>query len=165
MCLRCYKTLFFIFLAGLFLTACESARPQISQAYVFVTIPANATPTPTPFQPEGVDMGLAIRATATLPPLLPTLTPLATPTPAIIQPTPAIVETPALPIDAPETLIYLLLGADTQGGVSFRTDSILVAAVRPWDGQVSLISFPRDLWVNIPTVGFQRINTAYLYGQ
>lgn len=165
MCLRCYKTLFLIFLAGLFLTACESVRPQISQAYVFVTVPANATPTPTPFQPEGGDIGLAIRATTTLPPLLPTLTPLATPTPAIIQPTPVIVETPAVPIDAPDTLIYLLLGADTIGGASFRTDTILVAAVRPWDGQVSLISFPRDLWVNIPTVGLQRINTAYLYGQ
>jgi polyisoprenyl-teichoic acid--peptidoglycan teichoic acid transferase len=171
MCLRCYKTLFLIFLAGLFFTACESARPQVSQAYVFVTVPPNATPTPTPFQPEGAGVVSAqptrpaLQATATLPPLLPTLTPLATPTPAIIQPTPAIVETPAVPIDAPETLIYLLLGADTQGGTFFRTDTILVAAVRPWDGQVSLISFPRDLWVNIPTVGLQRINTAYLYGQ
>jgi LCP family protein required for cell wall assembly len=59
----------------------------------------------------------------------------------------------------------LLLGSDTRGGASFRTDTILVGIVRPQDGQVSLISIPRDLWVNIPTVGMQRINTAYQFGE
>ena len=58
-----------------------------------------------------------------------------------------------------------MLGSDTRSGSSFRTDTIIVAVIRPTDGQISLISIPRDLWVNIPTVGMQRINTAYQYGE
>jgi LCP family protein required for cell wall assembly len=50
-------------------------------------------------------------------------------------------------------------------GSSYRTDTIVIAAVRPHDGQVSLISIPRDLWVNIPSMGMQRINTAYQFGE
>jgi polyisoprenyl-teichoic acid--peptidoglycan teichoic acid transferase len=166
-------TLPFIIFVCLLLSACGISAPQVYQAYFFVDVPADATATPTPFQPE-VFPQLAeeqstpkmAQATRTLPALLPTLTPFATATEAPPQPTLAAIETPAIPIDAPETLVYLLLGADTQGGAtSFRTDSILAVAVRPWDGQVSVISFPRDLWVNIPTVGLQRINTAYLYGE
>jgi LCP family protein required for cell wall assembly len=42
---------------------------------------------------------------------------------------------------------------------------MVVAVLRPNDGQVSLISIPRDLWVSIPTEGNQRINTAYEQGE
>lgn len=41
----------------------------------------------------------------------------------------------------------------------------MIAIVRPRDGQVALISIPRDLWVNIPTIGMNRINTAYQSGE
>jgi LCP family protein required for cell wall assembly len=41
----------------------------------------------------------------------------------------------------------------------------VIAIVRPGTGEVSLISLPRDLWVNIPIVGMQRLNTAYEYGE
>jgi polyisoprenyl-teichoic acid--peptidoglycan teichoic acid transferase len=165
------RTLFLAILASLLLSACGPSASQVSQEYYFVSVPANATATPTPFQPEGISPAgeqptRLAQVTSTLPPLLPTLTPIATATEVPPQPTLAAIETPAIPIDAPETLVYLLLGADTQGGATlFRTDSIMAVAVRPWDGQVSVISFPRDLWVNIPTVGLQRINTAYLYGE
>ncbi len=63
-----------------------------------------------------------------------------------------------------QTVTFLLLGSDTRGGPSFRTDTIVIAAVRPLNGQVTLISVPRDLWVYIPNHGMDRINTAYLYG-
>jgi LCP family protein required for cell wall assembly len=42
---------------------------------------------------------------------------------------------------------------------------MIVAILRPNEGQVSLISIPRDLWVSIPTEGNQRINTAYENGE
>jgi LCP family protein required for cell wall assembly len=37
--------------------------------------------------------------------------------------------------------------------------------LRPKEGQVSLISIPRDLWVYIPDYGNQRINVAYQQGE
>jgi len=68
-------------------------------------------------------------------------------------------------VQLPDAVTFLLLGSDTRGGTSFRTDTILIGIVRPKDGTVSLISIPRDLWVNIPWVGENRINTAYQYGE
>lgn len=68
-------------------------------------------------------------------------------------------------INLPDAVTFLLLGSDTRGGVSFRTDTIMIGIVRPKDGTVSLISIPRDLWVNIPWVGENRINVAYQYGE
>jgi LCP family protein required for cell wall assembly len=41
----------------------------------------------------------------------------------------------------------------------------LIAIVWYREGQVSLISIPRDTWLYIPTVGMQRINTAFQSGE
>ena len=164
------KTSFFSLLACCFLlSSCGLApQPEPYAPYYLVTVGPQATATPTPFQPSGpVSVALPTQvALPTLPPLALTATPLPTASPeAAPQPTPQVLTTPQPLIDAPETVTFLLLGSDTRGGTSFRTDTILVAIVRPQDGQVSLISIPRDLWVNIPTVGMQRINTAYQYGE
>lgn len=164
--------------ATLLISACMPLAveqiPQTYSAYYLVTVPPNASPTPTPFQSyapvklnnqpvQAVDQ---VQASPTLAPLPPTTTPFPTATIAsALQPTPELVTAAQPVIDAPESVTFLLLGSDTRGGASFRTDTILVAAVRPHDGQVSLISIPRDLWVNIPTVGMQRINTAYQFGE
>jgi LCP family protein required for cell wall assembly len=69
------------------------------------------------------------------------------------------------PLTGNETINFLLIGSDKRPGSSFRTDTLLVAIVWPKEGQVSLISIPRDLWIYIPTVGMQRINTAYQSGE
>jgi LCP family protein required for cell wall assembly len=58
-----------------------------------------------------------------------------------------------------------LLGSDSRGGISFRTDTLIIAALRPKSGQVTLISVPRDLWVYIPNHGMDRINVAYENGE
>jgi LCP family protein required for cell wall assembly len=58
----------------------------------------------------------------------------------------------------------LLIGSDRRPGGSFRTDTMVIAILRPNEGQVSLISIPRDLWVSIPGWENQRINTAYQHG-
>ena len=60
----------------------------------------------------------------------------------------------------------LLIGSDQRGGGGyFRTDTLIIASIRPRDQVVSLISIPRDLFVYIPGWTMQRINTAYLHGE
>jgi len=167
------KPIIIIIALLLLVTSCApSAQPEPYSPYYFVTVGPDATATPTPFQPYVVASlanSQAARSAMVSPTLLPppfTATPLPTSTlPPEVQPTPEVVTQPQPVITDPEIITFLLLGSDTRGGTSFRTDTILIAIVRPRDGQVSLISIPRDLWVNIPTVGMQRINTAYQFGQ
>jgi LCP family protein required for cell wall assembly len=65
-----------------------------------------------------------------------------------------------------DTVTFLLLGSDKRPGQTFfRTDTIIIAVIRPGSGQVALISVPRDLYVYIPTVGMDRVNAAYEYGE
>jgi LCP family protein required for cell wall assembly len=77
------------------------------------------------------------------------------------QPTvpPLTSEQTARPLDRTQNI--LILGSDQRPGQSnWNTDTLMVAAV-DWDnGQVGLLSVPRDLWVDIPGVGKGRINTA-----
>ena len=55
------------------------------------------------------------------------------------------------------------IGVPRDGG-SMNTDTMMILHV-PADGKrARVISFPRDLWVNIPGVGEQRLNSAYVYG-
>ena len=81
------------------------------------------------------------------------------------------------PVDLP-TQNYLLVGSDTREGISAddpdfgvigdtgvvqgrRADTIMVLR-RERDGGASLVSLPRDLWLEIPgTGGSNRINAAY----
>jgi LCP family protein required for cell wall assembly len=58
----------------------------------------------------------------------------------------------------------LLMGSDQRpGGQDFRTDTAVLVVLK-LDGSVSLVSFPRDLWVYLPGKFMQRINTAQEYG-
>jgi LCP family protein required for cell wall assembly len=47
----------------------------------------------------------------------------------------------------------------TQGGQ--RSDTIMVVHVEPESRKSFVVSFPRDLWVNIPGVGESKINAAF----
>ncbi len=60
----------------------------------------------------------------------------------------------------------LLLGSDRRPGESWQTrsDAIIVVRVDPVRQRVALLSFPRDLIVNIPGYGYGRINAATVYG-
>jgi LCP family protein required for cell wall assembly len=78
---------------------------------------------------------------------------------------PAIEPTALPPLTDNETINFLLIGSDKRPGSSYRTDTLVIAVLWPRQGQVSLISIPRDLWVYIPTIGMQRINTAYQSGE
>ncbi|MFX4262628.1 LCP family protein [Pelotomaculum propionicicum] len=59
----------------------------------------------------------------------------------------------------------LLLGIDArQGETMARTDSIIMASIDPKTKQIALLSIPRDTRVNIPGHGWDKINSASVYG-
>jgi polyisoprenyl-teichoic acid--peptidoglycan teichoic acid transferase len=68
---------------------------------------------------------------------------------------------------APLRTNILLLGTDDspERGAVGRTDTIILTTIVPLKPYVGMLSIPRDLWVTIPNVGEQRINTAYFFAE
>ena len=60
----------------------------------------------------------------------------------------------------------LLIGSDTrpQLGDPGRSDSLILVRMDPKHDFISMLSFPRDLYVNIPGMGMNKINAAYSQG-
>lgn len=58
----------------------------------------------------------------------------------------------------------LLLGVDSRGGASSRSDTIMLAKYEPLNKQVKLISLMRDSYVTIPGYDKSKLNHAYFYG-
>lgn len=71
--------------------------------------------------------------------------------------------------DLPAGYLHIaLLGADLRPhkrNVTWRTDAIIIATIDPERKTVRLLHVPRDLWVDIPGHGFDRINSADLWGE
>lgn len=175
---------------AVFLTACatpQSSIQGVSQPFLLITSAPNPSPTPTPYQPvqttptQDLITSFSVDTSQVI---FPTGTPSPTPTqPAQVTatldvsqlfPTSAAPPPAEIPLITPtilpllttnETINFLLIGSDKRPGSSYRTDTLVVAIIWPKEGQVSLISIPRDLWIYIPTVGMQRINTAYQSGE
>ena len=163
-------------LAGCSPLALAPSNVQPALPFTLVTAAPNASPTPTPFQPIPWTPTGTLQAQPTLDTALPTATlPAATQT-EIPTIDPNLLINTAVPFstidpagsqilnNGQETVNFLLIGSDRRPGGSFRTDTMVIAILRPNDGQVSLISIPRDLWVSIPGWENQRINTAYQHG-
>lgn len=68
---------------------------------------------------------------------------------------------------APLRTNILLLGTDDspERGALARTDTIILMTIVPLRPYVGLLSITRDLWVTVPGVGEQRINTAYFFAE
>ena len=68
---------------------------------------------------------------------------------------------------APLRTNILLLGTDDspQRGALGRTDTIILTTIVPFKPYIGLLSIPRDLWISIPGIGEQRINTAYFFAE
>jgi len=68
-----------------------------------------------------------------------------------------------------ERVTILVMGLDFRDWVagegSPRTDSMMLVTFDPLTRQAGMLSIPRDLWVEIPGFGHNRINTAYLFGE
>lgn len=66
----------------------------------------------------------------------------------------------------PRRVNLLLLGSDRRPGDRIgRMDTIIFASIDPDEPSVRLLSIPRDLWTYIPGWGFNKTNTAYVYGE
>lgn len=67
----------------------------------------------------------------------------------------------------PPPLDILVLGLDARPseGNQARADSLMLAGVHPAGLQVSLLSIPRDLQLDVPGYGLQPINTAHALGE
>jgi LCP family protein required for cell wall assembly len=170
-------------LAGFLLAGCSALAlaPSGVQSspvlpFTLVTAAPNASPTPTPFQPipwtptgtlASQPLGDTATPTSTLPAATQTEIPTIDPNLLVNTVVPFSTIDPSgsqVLNNGQETVNFLLIGSDRRPGGSFRTDTMVIAVLRPNDGQVSLISIPRDLWVSIPDWENQRINTAYQHG-
>ncbi len=86
---------------------------------------------------------------------------------AVATPHPTFTPKPAFPVSIPaDYLNIVLLGSDRRpGSGAWRTDSMIIVSVDMAHNVVRLLSIPRDLWVYIPGHGYNRVNTADLWGE
>ena len=70
-------------------------------------------------------------------------------------------------VEQPENAINIVvLGSDqTAVGSVGRTDVMVVVSILPDVPSVSLLSIPRDFYAWLPSRGFNKINTAFTYGE
>jgi LCP family protein required for cell wall assembly len=87
------------------------------------------------------------------------------PTVELGMPTPTLFPTEE-PWSGNDRVNILLMGIDRRPGEAFisRTDSMMIVSVDPETESISVLSVPRDLYVEIPGRGRDRINTAFVYG-
>lgn len=83
------------------------------------------------------------------------------PTPVPATPAPTIVPT------AGPRVTILVMGVDQRPGETYPplADAMLLMTLDPRTGDAAVLSIPRDLYVDIPGYGPNRINTAYLFGE
>ncbi|HEY4692851.1 MAG TPA: LCP family protein [Bellilinea sp.] len=149
------KLLAFLSIFAITALACNLPGMQIGSqqspqaiAQLLVTPDPNATATATPFMPV-----LSTPAEGTIfPTEEPTLEASVT---ATIQPTLT---------SSKDVVKILLLGSDWRPNSGFRTDVIMLVSINKKTGGASVVSFPRDLFVTLPGVKQERINTAMAFG-
>ena len=75
-------------------------------------------------------------------------------------------ETPdSLPdVDDDGLLNIMIVGQDTRSNKRERSDTMLLISINPKSNNVSLISFLRDIWVQIPGGSDNRLNVPYARG-
>jgi LCP family protein required for cell wall assembly len=144
-----------VIVCSFLLAGCVGGYSALQQAtpIPFSDLLLTTVPTATPFQP------IPPTPTATLM-AVPSTTPLPTGTALPQFSTP---DTNSL-VMATGQINILILGSDARSDGGFRTDVIMLLSLNATKGTATLTSFPRDLYVNIPGVGMQRINTAQEYG-
>ncbi len=62
---------------------------------------------------------------------------------------------------------FVVLGIDRtpEGTALGRSDTIIMVSAQPLKPYVGMLSVPRDLWVYIPGIGENRINTAHFFAE
>jgi LCP family protein required for cell wall assembly len=83
-----------------------------------------------------------------------------------LLPTPSTGE--SVPIEIPsakDAQDILLIGSDSEGNIANgRSDVIVLMHITSDRNKVYLVHFPRDMYVNVPGHGKDKINAAYAYG-
>ena len=143
------------------LTGCaglaQSIRPApVAIGLILATNTPNPSATPTPFQPQQpTPTGISTSTRAAT----------ATPRRASSTPFPTATLVPSMTPDPYQGwTAFLMMGSDARATGGFRTDVIELVLLQPKMGLVSVVSFPRDLYINIPGFGYGRINTAMAQG-
>lgn len=76
--------------------------------------------------------------------------------------------------DRSEPITFLLIGSDSREGLDSleyfgpsageRADVVILMSIVPEDGTAQMLSLPRDLYVDIPGNGKNKINSAFAFG-
>jgi LCP family protein required for cell wall assembly len=144
----------------------SSGNPPSARALRLITADPNAAPSPTPFQPAASTPRPAIASTTVAQAGTPVKTAVAGPTQADIVPTlgPTPSAKPALGRYPDGQVRIMVLGSDARPGGGYRTDIIMMVSINAKYGTATVLSIPRDLWVDQPGWGTNRINTAMELG-
>ena len=170
-----------VILAAAFFLLIRPSTPPPALSYITIT------PQPTPFVTPSPSLTAAPLSSQSLTPT--TVLPAPTSPPDSPTPVPVIVvtssptsppfatldftvATPATavpthvpPFSQPNGVInILLLGNDVDWAQGGRTDSIILVSLNKETGSVTMLSFPRDLYVYIPGWKMERINLALPHG-
>jgi LCP family protein required for cell wall assembly len=90
---------------------------------------------------------------------------------ALPPPTPVVVPEAVLPPawDGASRINILFFGLDYRDWQANegppRTDTMILFTIDPVSKKIGMLSIPRDMWVNIPSFGYGRINMAYPDGE
>lgn len=85
--------------------------------------------------------------------------------------TPTAIELPVepQPWDGKTRVTILVMGVDyrdwLENAGAPRSDTMMLVTIDPITLQAGMLSIPRDLWVEIPGFTYNRINTAYRFGE
>ncbi len=86
-----------------------------------------------------------------------------------VTPTAVTLDVEPNPWDGKSRVTVLMMGLDYRDWVAGesapRSDTMMLVTVDPITLQAGMLSIPRDLWVEIPGFGYNRINTAYMLGE
>ena len=86
-----------------------------------------------------------------------------------VTPTAVRFEATPQPWDGKSRVTVLVMGLDYRDWIASddapRSDTMMLITVDPITLQAGMVSIPRDLWVEIPGFTYNRINTAYMFGE
>ena len=144
-----------------------SPVPQVAANTAPLAMPDTDVPTEPP-RPSVVSTAAPVGVptpSATTPPVV-------SPTPIRLSaigpaPLPTLMPTFGVAPVSNTAINILLLGSDRRPGENWqnRSDAIMVMRLEPARQRIALLSFPRDLIVNVPGYGYARINATTVYGE
>ena len=73
------------------------------------------------------------------------------------------------PWDGISRVTILILGLDYRDWLERpetpRSDTMILVTLDPANNTIGMLSIPRDIWVNVPSFGYYKINEAYFLGE